>query len=348
MDLYGEARRRGVRLRVLVTRLRYLGDVVLSIPVISALKGCYPDAEIHYLVEERYAPVLSHHPHLDGVIPLERGVRGSLRAVSRMRRLSFTAAIDLFYNPRSAWLLYWAGIPVRVGGSRRWRRRLYTETFAVPSAVRSAVSHHLYPLGVLDCRGDGGMPRIYLTDAERSRGSMLVRKHVGDIGGEHVVAVHPGGTWQSKRWPPELFARLIVLLGERIGFRALLVTGPGEEAIVREVADRAGAYASILPLQPLRRLAAALDNCAAVVANDGGVMHMAVALERPTVGIFGPTEPDIWFPYEGKGPYLLATRREQCAPCHLHACDDLRCLKRIEPEEVAAKVRRVIEGRGGS
>lgn len=345
MDLYGEARRRGVRPRILVTRLRYLGDIVLSTPVISSLKRCYPDAEIHYLAEARYAPVLQHHPHLTGVVPLEGGARGSVKALARLRRLTCTAAIDLFYNPRSAWLLYLSGIPIRIGGSRRWRRRLYTATFTVPRTVRSAVSHHLHPLGILDCRNAEEMPRIYLTDGEHSRGAALVREAVGSNGYDRVIAMHPGGTWPAKRWPQDLFARLIGLLADRIGARTLLVMGPGEEGIVSEVARLAGGNVSVLPPQPLRSLAAVLSSCLAVVANDGGVMHMAVALERPTVGIFGPTEPDIWFPYEGRGPYLLATRNEECAPCHRHYCDDLRCLRGLEPEAVATKLLRVIDGR---
>jgi len=345
VDLYGEARRRGLRPKILVTRLRYLGDIVLSTPVISSLKRCYPDAEIHYLAEAPYAQVLKANPHLAGIIPLEKGARGSIETVARLRRTAFTAAIDLFYNPRSAWLLFLAGIPIRIGGSRRWRRRLYSETYSVPRGVRSAISHHLFPLGLLDCRGVEEMPRIYLTEEERSRGAALVREAAGSGGHDRIVAVHPGGTWPAKRWPPVSFARLIALLVDRIGARALLVTGPGEEAIVREVAVRAGGNASILPRQSIRSLAAVLDSCLAVVANDGGVMHMAVALERPTVGVFGPTEPDIWFPYEGRGPYILVTRNEECAPCHRHQCADPCCLEGIEPEEVASKVLRVIEGR---
>ena len=123
------------------------------------------------------------------------------------------------------------------------------------------------------------------------------------------------------------------------------MSGPGEEGIAREVAHRAGGNVSILPLQPLRSLAGVLTGCLAVVANDGGVLHMAVALGRPTVGIFGPTEPDIWFPYNGRGPYALVTRNEECAPCHRRHCDDLRCLTGIEPEIVAERLLNVIEGR---
>ena len=126
------------------------------------------------------------------------------------------------------------------------------------------------------------------------------------------------------------------MIRQRTGMELLLVTGPDEEGIVRDVASRAGKEIHILPLQPIRSLAAVLHSCDAVVSNDGGVMHLAVALERPTVGIFGPTEPDIWFPYESMGPYSVVTAGEECAPCHLHRCDDMRCLEGLEPERVYA------------
>lgn len=346
MDLYSEARQRGLHPRILVTRLRYLGDIVLTTPVLSSLKRCYPDAEIHYLADARYASVLEHNPHLTGVIGLEGGVRGAVRAVNRLRRTCFTAAIDLFYNPRSAWLLYCTGIPIRIGGSRRWRRRFYTETYSVPREVRSVIAHHLYPLRILGCDGGNEMPRIYLTGEERAAGMGLVQETAGCGECDPVVAAHPGGTWPSKRWPVDLFGRMIERLIERTGVKVLLVTGPGEDRIVREVAMHAGGGVSILPPQPLRALAAVLEACRGVVANDGGVLHMAVALGRPTVGIFGPTEPDIWFPYEGRGPYFLVTRNEKCAPCHRHECNDLRCLRRIEPDEVVLRVSEAIDGRG--
>jgi lipopolysaccharide heptosyltransferase II len=344
VDLYEEGRRRGRAPKILLTRLRYLGDVILTTPAIRALKECYPEAEIHYLADEPYASLLEHDPHLAGVVGLKGGAAGTLRAAARLRRGHFTAAIDLFYNPRSALLLYLGGIPIRIGGSRRLRRRLYTETFSVPRGVRSAIAHHLYPLRSLGCDAEESMPRLYLTDAERASGRALLGAVRGPAAEGPVVAVHPGGTWPAKRWPPDRFGRMAAIVSERVGAHALFVAGPGEERIAREAAAVAGPNASVLPLQRLRPLAAILDACRAVVANDGGVLHMAVALSRPTVGIFGPTEPDIWFPYRGRGPFLLVTRNEDCAPCHRHACEDLRCLLEIEPEEVASKVIEVCEG----
>lgn len=345
MNLYDEARIVGRRLRILVTRLRYLGDVIISTPVISALKRRYPESEVHYLAEEPYAPILDGNPDLDGIIPLRKGLAGSIKTINTLRRVGFTAALDLFYNPRSAVLLTLSGIPIRVGGSRRWRRRLYTGTFTVPEGIRSAVARNLYPLGNFDCEPREELPHVYLGDRERRTGADLLHGTVMWRNGR-VIAIHPGGTWPAKRWRPGAFARLAAMIGERFNSKLLIVAGPGEEAIGLEVMEQAGGNSYILPLQPVRSLAAVLDNCNAVIANDGGVLHMAVALGKPTVGIFGPTEPDIWFPYEGKGPFRLVTLNETCAPCHRHYCEDMRCLDGIEPETVLSEVERVLEWGG--
>jgi heptosyltransferase-3 len=347
VDLEREAVRRGLPLRILVTRLRYLGDVIISTPVVSALKRRYPRAEIYFMAQAPYSSILEGHPDLFGIVTLYPSSLASLRAIARLRRIKFTAALDLFYNPRSAVMLYLAGIPVRVGGRRRWRRRLYTQTFSVPEGVRSAVSHHLYPLRIFDIDDGDELPRVYLNASERSAGADLVYSIVGEEDRDRpVIAIHPGGTWSSKRWPPRCFADLASGLKRRFNARVLIISGPGEEVIARAVMEETCKDVFTLPFQPVRSLAAVLDNCDAVVANDGGVLHMAVALGRPTVGIFGPTEPDVWFPYEGKGPFVLVTRNESCAPCHLHRCEDMRCLKAIGPEEVLAKVERVYEGEG--
>ncbi|MBN1884606.1 MAG: glycosyltransferase family 9 protein [Candidatus Krumholzibacteriota bacterium] len=324
--------------RILVTRLRYLGDVILSIPAVDALRECRPDADIHYLAERPHHEILESHPFLDGVIPLDPGIAGTMRAVRILRRMRFDAAIDLFYNPRSANLLRLAGIPVRVGGGRRWRRRLYTHVVAKPPADPSAVSHHLRFVEALGCAAAWRLPRVHLREEERLGGARLLERTIGGGGEGPVIAVHPGGTWPAKRWPPERFAELARLAGCALDARILVVAGPGEEQIAREAAGTEGA---VLPLQPIRTLAAVLSACDAVVCNDGGVMHLAVALGVPTVGIFGPTEPEIWFPYEGKGPFRLVTHRVACAPCHRHECDDRRCLDGIGPDEVFSALEEV-------
>lgn len=343
MDLEREARRRGDRLRILVTRLRYLGDVIMSTPVLRALKKRYPHSELFYLTECPYAEILEGHEDLDGIISLGREPMEQLRAIATLRKLKCTAAVDLLYNPRSAWLLFLSGIPIRVGGARRWRKRLYTETVAVPKELKSAIAHHLYALHVFDAQHSNGLPKVYLTTRERQAGASLLDRTVGERDeGRPIIALHPGGTWSSKRWMPESFAALAEILSREWGAKLLVIAGPGEEGIARTVVTKTRRAAWMLPVQPIRSLAAVLAHCDALIANDGGVLHLAVALDRPTVGIFGPTEPDIWFPYEGKGPFALASRNESCAPCHLHYCDDMRCLKQLDPSLVLSKVKEVM------
>jgi heptosyltransferase-3 len=342
MDLDVMARRRGERPRILVTRLRYLGDVILTTPAVAALKSRYPEARIDYMTEETFAPVLRGNPHIDEIITTAGGFLGT---VARIRKRRYTAAIDLFYNPRSAWLLYIACIPVRVGGARRWRRRLYTHTFNVPRSIRSAVSHHLYPLRILGVREKQSLPRIYMDDGERTAGRSFLEEKTGRSDG--IVALHCGGTWQAKRWSPRNFSMLADMIRDRMGKRLLLITGPGEEGFVRAVMERSESndHMVALPVMPIRSLASLLLHCDAIVANDGGVMHLSVALGRPTVGVFGPTEPDIWFPYEDYGPFAVATLDAECAPCHKHECTDPKCLDRLAPEIVYQRLEDVLSWR---
>ena len=340
MDLDVMARRRGERLRILVTRLRYLGDVILTTPAVAALKSRYPAARIDYLTEDPYGPVLQGNPHIDVVVTTGGAFFGT---VAKLWKRRYTAAFDLFYNPRSAWLLYLARIPVRVGGTRRWRRKLYTHTFTVPGHVRNAVAHHIHPLHILGIREKWSLPRVYINEREREAGKSFLEETAG--GSEGLVAMHCGGTWQAKRWNPGKFATLADMIRNRMGKKTMLITGPGEEGIVNAVMEQSGGDLQALPVMPIRSLASVLHQCDAVVSNDGGVMHLSVALGRPTVGVFGPTEPDIWFPYEGEGAFALATVHEECAPCHKHECADPKCLDRLDPDFVFEKLEDVLSWR---
>jgi ADP-heptose:LPS heptosyltransferase len=255
--------------------------------------------------------------------------------------MRFDVAIDLFYNPRSANILFLSGIPVRVGGGRKWRRRLYTHIFDPRGAEGGAIGHHLAAVSALGCEPEYHPTRMFLTDKERAGGKDAAAGAFGGVMPARTVAMHPGGTWPAKRWDPSSFAALADLVSERFGARALLLTGPGQEEISRQVASRAGSGPAVLPVMPIREAASVMAACSAVVANDGGVMHAAVALGLPTVGIFGPTEPEIWFPYTGKGPWEVVTSGAPCAPCHLHECPDMRCLADISAGDAAGALARV-------
>ncbi len=341
MDPAAISVRRDGPVRILVTRLRYLGDVILTTPVIDALGECFPDAEIWYMAEFPYSSVLEGHPGLTGVFDVGKGAASMLSTIRKIRKLRFAVAVDLFYNPRSAGILKLSGIPVRIGGGRKWRRRLYTDIFEPDRSIRSAIGHHLAALEILGCAASERRPRVYLNGDELASGRSAVVSAFGGGAQARTVAFHAGGTWPSKRWPASSFAALARAVMERFDSRSLLVTGPGEEPLSKQVVSESAGSAAALPMMPIRKAAAAIAACDALVSNDGGVMHTGGALGVPTVGIFGPTEPDIWFPYSGMGPYEVITTNEECAPCHLHECGDMKCLEKISVDEVAEGLGRV-------
>jgi lipopolysaccharide heptosyltransferase II len=339
LDLVREAEKRNLKNRILVTRLRYLGDVIITTPVIQALSERYPGAEIYYLTESKYASILQQNPYLNGIISLDKGLTGTLKTIREIRKKGFVAALDLFYNPRSTNILFLSGVPIRLGGNRRARKIFYTHNFKVPPETRSCVQHHLSGLGKFDCNPRmNELPRVYLNDDEKKRGKKIVEDITGDSSDRKmIVAIHPCGTFQSKRWPVESFALLADMILESFNAEIVVVSGPGQEKIPRQINALSKFDLKILPLFQIRTLASVLNFCDAVVANDGGILHLAVALGKPTIGVFGPTEPDIWFPYEDKGPFTLATESLECAPCHKDYCEGLECLRNLDPGKVFNK-----------
>jgi len=194
---------------------------------------------------------------------------------------------------------------------------------------------------MLGCEAKERRPRIYLTESELDSGRQAVKEIFGGRIPGRVAAVQAGGTWPAKRWPVSSFAELVLEVEERFGARVLLVTGPGQEWISEGVASQSGGRAMVMPVLPVREASSVIAACGTLVANDGGMMHAGVALGIPTVGIFGPTEREMWFPYAGMGPYEVIVSNAECAPCHLHECDDMKCLEDITVGEVAAGLGRI-------
>jgi ADP-heptose:LPS heptosyltransferase len=202
------------------------------------------------------------------------------------------------------------------------------------------------PLGVT---GPATRPALFFAESERAAARDCLAR-AGVVPGTTAIGVHPGGKWSVKRWPAEKFAELVTALRRRTDTRVVLFTGPGEEEATARVAALAGDAAAVLPAMGVREAAAVIAELGAMVACDGGIMHVAVAAGTPTVGIFGSAEPAVWFPYESFGPYRSASIPLDCRPCHRHACPlgHTRCLNDLSAGHVCARVEEVIApGRGG-
>ena len=339
--------------RVLVTRLDYLGDVILSLPLVDAIRAHAPGVEVDYLSRRPGADLLAGDARFARVWALERGagLAASLRLLHSLRERRYRAVIDLYANPRSAWLSLLSGAPVRVGTRRRARRRMYTHSVEPPPDVRAVTEQNLLHGAPIGVAASATKPSLALSDAERDRArARLAGVRAGR--GSPLVGVHPGGKWEVKRWGPASFAALAALARERLGASVVVLIGPGEEVHAARLREAAGESVAYLPVMPVRETAAVIAELDAMVVSDGGVAHLAVAVGTPTVAVFGSAEPDVWFPYEAFGPYRAALVPLQCRPCHAHVCPlgHTRCLTGLASEDVFGRLCEVLAlaGRGSS
>lgn len=324
---------------ILVTRLRFLGDVILTTPVLAALARAFPGAAVDYLCERPFDQVLAGHPHLRRVLAFDREREGMAALLGRIRG-RYDAVIDLFGNPRSAWLTGLSGAPVRVGGGRFPRSLLYNRRPAPGEPRESAVRHHLRFAEVLCGPQPHADPLVVAGEAQRAEGRRLLEDR--GLGGD-TVAILTGASQPNKEWPAAAFVRLAAQISMAGRHRPVFLGQPGKRERLARIRELSHSQVVILPELEIAALAGLLANCRALVTADGGVMHLAVALGVPTLALFGPSDPAVWFPY-GHLPHAeLLCVEAGCRPCHRHECPDPFCMEDIDPELAFARLRALLE-----
>ncbi len=320
--------------RVLLVRPRFLGDVCLTLPALDAVREACPQARVAYLVEKESAPLLAGDPRVDELITVPRGagVAATMGLVARLRRFAPDVAIDFFCNPRTALWSFLSGARVRVGyKGKGWRSALYTR-HARPRTL-SAIAHHLASLTALGWPAAPREPRLHIGAAARAAADTALRD-LGVPEDARLLGLHPGARWMTRRWAANRFAELGARFLEHDRRGVVLVTGgPGEEALVRTVADALPpARTRAIFGWPIERFVALQSRCVAFVSGDSGPLHTAVAAGAPTLGLMSRNRPAMFFPYDARRGHRAYYARVECSPCHRDVCSDLRCLERLTVE----------------
>jgi lipopolysaccharide heptosyltransferase II len=335
--------------RILITRMKFIGDIVLTTPAIRAVREACPDAYIAYMGDARAVSLLEHTPYLNEIIPFDFSRptwREQPRVAALLWRRKFDLAIDLFGNPRSALLTFLSGARTRVGLDRPGRGRLYTVRVRDDGTPKNAIEFHMQFLRAVGIAARPLPTAIYITSDERAEARRLLQQAAPGDG--PVVGLHPGATWPAKMWLAENFAGLASMLHKRLSARVVLTAGPGDGEVIRQVQYAAGSPLPLFADVPLRTLAALLSECTAYVANDSGPMHVAAAVGTPTIGIFGPGEENVWFPYSREAGHSAFRHNVPCHPCHLDFCNRqgegfMECMKGLSVESVFDGVERAVK-----
>ena len=303
--------------RILVIKLRAIGDVILSTIVTKNLRLAYPGARIHYLTELPSLDVLRGNPFIDDVVVYDRSRMGSLNLIRTVRRGHYDLVIDLFGNPRTALVTRLSGAMQRVGFRFRGRTYAYN-VLAEPRG--DSVHNTQFNLDALIALGVAIQDRhIYFSfddDDERYVESFLPP---GFGPGSFIVCINSGGGWYTKRWGLDNFAALADRLAREFNARIVIPWGPGQLDEAERIRKSMTCDAFIPPATTLRQLGALLKKCSIVISNDSGPMHIAAAVGTPVLGIYGPTDPQLQGPYGGSH---VVVRNEglECLGCNLTAC----------------------------
>jgi heptosyltransferase-2 len=340
--------------RILISRMKFIGDIVLTTPVIRSVRLAFPGAYIAYMGDSAAVTLLEKNPWLDEIIPFDFSKPTLLeqpRVSWLLRGRRFDLAIDLFGNPRSALLMYLSGAKKRVGPRRSGRGLLYTIRVSDDGRPKTAIAFHNQYLEAAGIEPVASRTEIFLTEKERKEGREEVARALGDPSfcdpGRRVIGIHPGATWPAKKWFPERFAGLADAIHEKHRIPVVVTAGPGDAASIDAVRRAVHVPFALIPELPLRRLAAVIAGCSAFVSNDAGPMHIAAAVGTPTLGIFGPGEENIWFPYSHGDGHTALRRDVPCHPCHLDVCNRegngfMECMRLLTIDAVLSAVEQVL------
>ena len=336
--------------RILISRLRFIGDVVLTTPVIKALKRHYPEAELYYLAETGPAAVLARNPHLEEVIALPDELMPGrsvltrcgeqLRFLRALRNRRFDLVIDLFGNPRSALLTLATGARYRVGYDVRGRGAAYNVKIRRSDSLR-VVDAYLDAVRTIGIPVDDDRTEVYCSAEDAAWADSWLAER-GVAGDRRIAALNPGASWPAKTWSADRFAELARRMIEALDLRVLLVAEPGRREATEGLADMVGHTCPVVETGSLTRLAALIRRCDLFVSNDCGPMHIAAAVGTPTIGLFGPSSPRIWFPYsEADGHVALEAGADDC--CGRDFCvRPVPCIESISPHRVLEAAESVL------
>ncbi len=323
--------------RILVIQTAFLGDLVLTLPLLAALHRRAPTARIHVLAHASYASLLEGYPGVTAVLPYDKrgrdaGPAGMARVIAKLRRWGCETALLPHRSTRSALLALLSGARRRIGFEGTPGAWLYTVTVPRREEAHEGARNLdlLPPLGI---RGEPARPILPPHPAAGEAESFLARH---DIRGASFVAFAPGSVWPTKRWPWEHWMTLAAELSRDYDLPVVLVGGEMDRSLCEAVAGRAGGkVVSAAGRLGIPASAELLRRARLLITGDSAPLHLAQAVDTPTLALFGPTVPEFGFGPTGPGDRVIGLDLP-CRPCAIHGgrkcpLGHHDCMKKLSP-----------------
>jgi len=336
--------------RILVRGVNWVGDTVLSYPTVQQLKILFPKSHLAILIPGYLADLWKTFPYVDEIIPFQKkkgigSIWEDMNLSQSLKERNFDLAVILPRSFRSAFHIYLARIPIRIGYESEGRSLFLTHGIRRTQEVLHGHRVHYYlkliePLGKIESPPS---PQIFLREEDR-RWADGALKNLGVPEGKPLIGMNPGATYGlAKCWYPDRFGELGKRVAEKWETKVLLFGKEEERPIVHEILRHLGTKGIDLTGRTgLLQLAALLERCTLLVTNDTGTMHMATAVGTPVVALFGSTPPHITGPW-GK-EHVVVRKDVPCSPCWKRICPtDHQCMELITVDEVEEIVDKKLE-----
>lgn len=329
---------------ILIVKLSAIGDVIHALPVASAIKKCYPEVRITWIVEKPAYSILADNPNIDELLVFDKTkfktvsglIKNSMELSKLLKERKFDLTLDLQGLFKSAAIAWLSGADKRlVYCNAREMSHVISERICGSHSDGHIVDRYLDVARYIGCQNEQAEFSIHFSDEDVKK-SAAIAKHAGLDLDQKFIVIAPGTNWATKCWPTSHFAKLADLIyGQK--FIPVVIGAPNDERLFEEIA----AQSAIPPINltgktTLKQLAYIIKQAQMFVGGDTGPMHLAVAVNTKTIALFGPTDPARNGPYGTNNKVI--TTPASCAGCWKRSCDK-NCMEMIHPSDVFQAVQ---------
>ena len=337
--------------KILLIQTAFPGDIILTTPLVNALKKVFPESYLTVMTTPQGAQLLKDSKSIDSLLSYDKkgrdkGILNLFRLIRTIRKERFDLCLSPHLSSRTALIAFASAAETRVGFSDASLSFLYNEKVLKNKELHEVerILSLLTSLAV-DLDGIEKTPLLEISP-EMVKKAETILNNVGIASGEQIVAVAPGSVWGTKRWTAEGYATLVDVLIEKACMKVILIGSPAERETGDAIVDLAkNSPVDLIGKTGLRDLIAIIDRCSLLIGNDSAPGHIAAARSVPVVSIFGPTTPSFGYAPYGKNVQIVE-KDIPCRPCHHHGpmeCPKkhFSCMRDIRAQDVMMAIEKV-------
>lgn len=329
--------------KILCIKPRGIGDILLSTIVLENLRNHFPDSEIHYLTEEFAKRAVENNPFVSKILTFNKK-DSVLSIIKKIRKEKYNLLFDFWSNPKTAQITLLSGAKRRVGFEKRGRKYAYNYrglngTMGKHSAEDNLVLLKACSIPIISKR------IMYQTSEKEKEFADIFFNNVNRTTESKLVGIIPSGGWESKRCDPVKWVQICNKINENYNVQFLILWGPGDEIDAQKIFESLQPIAILIPKSTFGELSALIEKCDLIIANDSGPMHASAALGKPTLGIFGPTNPEAHRPYSDDSGFVIHSKLH-CIICNKLKCPyGHECMIDLPVEDIISQINKLLSNR---